>query len=74
MIYNESGKTEDLDSFTDDEILELASNLKHGVPFATPVFDGAHESEIHRMLDLAYPDAIAKQLGMTPSKNQVTTV
>jgi DNA-directed RNA polymerase subunit beta len=72
VIYNESGKTEDLDSFTDDEIFELSSNLKHGVPFATPVFDGAHESEIHRMLDLAYPDAIAKQLGMTPSKNQVT--
>jgi DNA-directed RNA polymerase subunit beta len=71
-IYNESGKKEDLDSFSDDEILELASNLKHGVPFATPVFDGAHEGEIHRMLDLAYPDAVAKHLGMTPSKNQVT--
>ncbi|MCD6026837.1 MAG: rpoB [Solimicrobium sp.] len=71
-IYNESGKREELDSFTDDEIVELANNLKHGVPFATPVFDGAHESEIRRMLDLAYPDEIAKQLGMTPSKNQVT--
>ncbi len=72
VIYNESGKSEDLDSFSDDEILELADNLKHGVPFATPVFDGANEGEIHRMLDLAYPDAIAKQLGMTKSKNQVT--
>ena len=71
-IYNESGRTEDLDNFSDAEVLELADNLKHGVPFATPVFDGAHESEIHRMLDLAYPDQIAKQLGMTPSKNQVT--
>jgi DNA-directed RNA polymerase subunit beta len=71
-IYNESGKKEELDKFTDDEIVELANNLKHGVPFATPVFDGAHESEIRRMLDLAYPDEIAKQLGMTPSKNQVT--
>jgi DNA-directed RNA polymerase subunit beta len=71
-IYNESGKKEDLDQLTDDEIIELANNLKHGVPFATPVFDGAHESEIRRMLDLAYPDDIAKQLGMTPSKNQVT--
>jgi len=71
-IYNESGKKEDLDKFTDEEIVELANNLKHGVPFATPVFDGAHESEIRRMLDLAYPDEIAKQLGMTPSKNQVT--
>ena len=71
-IYNESGKKEELDSFSDDEIVELANNLKYGVPFATPVFDGAHESEIRRMLDLAYPDEIAKQLGMTPSKNQVT--
>ncbi len=71
-IYNESGKTEDLDGFSDDEVLELADNLKHGVPFATPVFDGAHEDEIRRMLDLAYPDDIAKNLGMTPSKNQVT--
>jgi len=71
-IYNESGKSEDLDSFSDEEILALANNLKHGVPFATPVFDGAHEDEIRRMLDLAYPDDIAKKLGMTPSKNQVT--
>ncbi|MBB3214801.1 DNA-directed RNA polymerase subunit beta [Herbaspirillum sp. Sphag1AN] len=71
-IYNESGKQEELDKFSDHEILELANNLKKGVPFATPVFDGAHESETRRMLDLAYPDHIAKQLGMTPSKNQVT--
>jgi len=71
-IYNESGKKEDIDGFTDAEILELTNNLKNGVPFATPVFDGAHESEIRRMLDLAFPDHIAQQLGMTPSKNQVT--
>jgi DNA-directed RNA polymerase subunit beta len=71
-IYNETGAKEDLDSFTDDEILALAGNLKNGVPFATPVFDGANEEEIRRMLDLAYPDPIAKRLGMTPSKNQVT--
>ncbi|HVL74904.1 MAG TPA: DNA-directed RNA polymerase subunit beta, partial [Noviherbaspirillum sp.] len=71
-IYNESGRSEDLDSLSDEEILTLANNLKHGVPFATPVFDGAHEGEIRRMLDLAYPDEIATQLGMTPSKNQVT--
>ena len=72
QIYNESGKSEDIDGFSDQEIMELTANLKNGVPFATPVFDGAHESEIRRMLDLAYPDEIAKQLGMTPSKNQVT--
>jgi DNA-directed RNA polymerase subunit beta len=71
-IYNETGRKEDLDSFSDEEILTLANNLKNGVPFATPVFDGAHESEIRRMLDLAFPDEIANHLGMTPSKNQVT--
>jgi DNA-directed RNA polymerase subunit beta len=71
-IYNETGKKEDLDNFSDEEIVELAHNLRNGVPFATPVFDGAHEDEIRRMLDLAFPDDIAAHLGMTPSKNQVT--
>ena len=71
-VYNESGRPEDLDNFDDEEIMKLAHNLKKGVPFATPVFDGAHESEIRRMLDLAYPDEVATKLGMTPSKNQVT--
>ncbi len=52
-IYNSSGKQEDLDSFNDAEILELADNLRDGVPMATPVFDGAHESDIHNMLELA---------------------
>jgi DNA-directed RNA polymerase subunit beta len=72
QIYNETGRVEDLDKMTDAEVFELAENLKLGVPFATPVFDGAHEDEIRRMLDLAYPDPVAKRLGMTPSKNQVT--
>ena len=72
QIYNDTGKAEELDKLGDVEILELAENLKLGVPFATPVFDGAHEDEIRAMLDLAYPDPIAKRLGMTPSKNQVT--
>lgn len=71
-IYNESGKKEMIHELSDNEILELAENLKNGVPFATPVFDGAHEEETRRMLDLAYPDHIAQQLGMTISKNQVT--
>ncbi|KXU86772.1 DNA-directed RNA polymerase subunit beta [Paraburkholderia monticola] len=70
-IYNESGRAEELDSFSDDEILELAKNLREGVPFATPVFDGATEEEMSRALDLAFPDEIAENLGMTPSKNQV---
>ena len=57
-VYNFSGKTEELDSFSDEEILELADNLREGVPTATPVFDGADESEIREMLKLAeLPDS-----------------
>jgi DNA-directed RNA polymerase subunit beta len=52
-IYNTSGKQEDLKSFTDEEILDLSRNLRGGVPMATPVFDGADESEIKGMLKLA---------------------
>ncbi|MDD1638388.1 MAG: DNA-directed RNA polymerase subunit beta, partial [Methylococcaceae bacterium] len=52
-IYNSSGRKEDLDSFTDKEILEMAANLVGGVPMATPVFDGASEDEIRTMLKLA---------------------
>ena len=53
-IYNGGdGRIEDLDSFSDAEILELGRNLSNGVPMATPAFDGAKESEIKRMLRLA---------------------
>ncbi|MBK7015498.1 MAG: DNA-directed RNA polymerase subunit beta [Sulfuritalea sp.] len=52
-IYNASGRGEDVDSLNDKEVVELAENLQGGVPFATPVFDGAHESEIKAMLELA---------------------
>ncbi|NOQ14088.1 MAG: DNA-directed RNA polymerase subunit beta [Methyloprofundus sp.] len=52
-IYNTSGKKEDLDSFSDAEILEMAENLVAGVPMASPVFDGASEAEIRHMLSLA---------------------
>ena len=52
-IYNSSGKQEDIEGLTDVEILDLATNLQKGVPFATPVFDGATEAEIKAMLELA---------------------
>ena len=52
-IYNASGRTEDLDQLNDAEILELAGNLRRGVPMATPVFDGASEKDIKTMLRLA---------------------
>ncbi|MES2771525.1 MAG: DNA-directed RNA polymerase subunit beta [Pseudomonadota bacterium] len=53
QIYNSSGKPEDLDELNDKEIMEMAGNLQNGVPFATPVFDGAKEEEIKAMLALA---------------------
>ncbi len=53
QIYNISGKQETIGDLNDNELVELASNLKSGVPFATPVFDGAKESEIKTMLKLA---------------------
>jgi DNA-directed RNA polymerase subunit beta len=52
-IYNSSGRKEDLNSFSDKEILEMAVNLVSGVPMATPVFDGASEEDIRTMLRLA---------------------
>jgi DNA-directed RNA polymerase subunit beta len=52
-VYNSTGKPEELDTLEDREIMELAHNLRGGVPFATPVFDGAAESEIKDMLELA---------------------
>ena len=54
-IYNKIGeRTEDIKSFSDDELMELAGNLRAGVPMATPVFDGAAESEIKDMLELGW--------------------
>jgi DNA-directed RNA polymerase subunit beta len=52
-VYNGAGRPEDLASLDDNEIGQLAGNLSNGVPFATPVFDGATEDEIKRMLELA---------------------
>ncbi|WP_166209164.1 DNA-directed RNA polymerase subunit beta [Cognatiluteimonas telluris] len=57
QIYNHDSATAeqrvDLKQFSDDELLALARNLTDGVPMATPVFDGAAESEIKLMLELA---------------------
>ena len=73
-IYNESsGKKEDIKSLKDNEVLEMAHHLKHGVPFATSVFDGAAESDIQYMLDLAYPDdhELTKKLNFSAHKTQL---
>jgi DNA-directed RNA polymerase subunit beta len=54
QIYNKSGgKQEDIKGLSDDEVTELAGNLRNGVPTATPVFDGATELEIKNLLELA---------------------
>jgi DNA-directed RNA polymerase subunit beta len=54
QIYNETGgQKEDIDSLNDGDLKALAKNLTNGVPMATPVFDGASETEIKRMLKLA---------------------
>jgi len=61
-VYNsdldgwKTSKNEDLDSFSDDELLELARNLRGGVPLATPAFDGAKEAEVKALLRLADMD------------------
>jgi DNA-directed RNA polymerase subunit beta len=52
-IYTHGGHQEGVDGLSDTELLELANNLKGGVPMATPVFDGAAESEVKDMLKLA---------------------
>ncbi len=52
-IYNSTGKPEEISALDDGEVIDLAENLQNGVPFATPVFDGASEKEIKDMLDLA---------------------
>lgn len=53
-IYNQvGGEQETLNDLTDDEVVSLANNLKGGVPIATPVFDGAEETQIKQLLKLA---------------------
>ncbi|MGL5002325.1 MAG: DNA-directed RNA polymerase subunit beta, partial [Casimicrobium sp.] len=52
-LYGDVGAKQEVKSLNDKEMLELAGNLRHGVPFATPVFDGATEAEIKSMLRLA---------------------
>jgi DNA-directed RNA polymerase subunit beta len=54
VLYNKNATIkEDLNSFNNTEIQSLASNLTEGLPIATPVFDGAKESEIKELLKLA---------------------
>ena len=64
-VYNKTGgQSESIKSLNDDELIELASHLRHGVPMATPVFDGASEAEIKQML----------KLGGLPESGQATLI
>ena len=47
------GEEETIKALKEEELVELGNNLRHGVPIATPVFDGAKEADIEKMLDLA---------------------
>ena len=52
-IYNTNGKKEDIGSLSDADVVAMCENLRGGVPMATPVFDGAHETEVKQMLEMA---------------------
>ena len=70
QVYNRSGHKEELNKLKDDELMAMAQNLTGGVPFASPVFDGATEAEIHEMLKVAYSDEKAKAKGLTETRTQ----
>jgi DNA-directed RNA polymerase subunit beta len=53
MLKKVYGDDETIKSLGENELIELGGNLRHGVPIATPVFDGAKEADIEKMLDLA---------------------
>jgi len=63
QIYNQvGGEQEALDSLSDAEVMKLSKNLRGGVPIATPVFDGAEESQIKQLLKLADLSETGKQV------------
>ncbi len=50
-IYTHKNDQKDIDKLNDSEVLEMSKNLFKGVPFATPVFDGARENDIVEHLE-----------------------
>jgi DNA-directed RNA polymerase subunit beta len=53
QIYGEDTFKDEIADLSQPELLEMAGNLRTGVPFATPVFDGANEADINRYLEMA---------------------
>ncbi|MBO0335360.1 DNA-directed RNA polymerase subunit beta [Sneathiella sp. CAU 1612] len=52
-VYGDEEYEEKISGMSDEQFLELGGNLKNGVPMATPVFDGAKEDDINRLLEIA---------------------
>src|SRR3546814_11358269 len=52
-VYGDDTYDGDIKDLDDDSVVELAGNLRRGVPIASPVFDGATEAEIDRHLEMA---------------------
>jgi DNA-directed RNA polymerase subunit beta len=52
-VYGDEAYKADIQSLQEDEFIELTTNMRNGVPIATPVFDGASESDIADMLEKA---------------------
>ena len=72
-VYNDTtGVREDFDSLSDAQFEEMIHNLKQGVPFATPVFDGCSEDDIYELLQLAYPEEETKKKGLSARRTQAT--
>jgi DNA-directed RNA polymerase subunit beta len=70
QVYNAVGTGAKISELSDDEVIEMARNLEGGLPVSTPVFDGATEEEIGKMLELAYPDDVAERLKLTTGRTQ----
>jgi DNA-directed RNA polymerase subunit beta len=69
-VYNTAGHAEAIKSLSDTDLKAMAGNLTDGVPFATPVFDGASEAQINHMLSLAYPPEVAQAKGLSASRTR----
>ena len=70
QVYNTTGHKEEIHKLSDKDVRAMAQELTSGMPFATPVFDGATEQEILDMLKIAYPDDIAQAKGLTSTRTQ----
>ncbi|WP_209870009.1 DNA-directed RNA polymerase subunit beta [Azospirillum soli] len=69
--YGEKIYSEDIADMNESELLELGGNLRKGVPFATPVFDGAREDDICRHLEMAGLDR-SGQVSLTDGRTGET--